>query len=117
MVLSPKEVTVTEFHKLFNKVKRFFICHFKKEVVAYNLKRRRGECLQCGRCCKLVYRCPLLVGEKNTMKCLIYHTGRPQQCRVFPLNTSDLADVDFRCGYFFDYSPVADWDIGMLGKK
>ncbi|MEO0190907.1 MAG: hypothetical protein ABIL18_07995 [candidate division WOR-3 bacterium] len=102
--------------KLWNKLRRFYICHFRKEMLAYNLKRRRGACLQCGRCCKLVYRCPMLVGNGSTMRCLIYNTGRPQQCRVFPLDHADLADVNFRCGYFFDYSPVSDWDTGVLGR-
>jgi hypothetical protein len=117
MALSVKETRVPELRKLFNKVRRFFICHFEKGLVASNLKRRRGECLQCGRCCKLVYRCPMLVGNKNSMRCLIYNTGRPEQCRVFPLNTSDLADVNFRCGYYFDYSSLSDWDLGAIGKK
>ncbi len=117
MVLSDKERAVSEARKLFNKVRRFFICHFEKGVVARNLKRRRGACLQCGRCCKLVYRCPLLVENRNTMKCLIYNVGRPAQCRVFPLNPSDLADVNFRCGYYFDYGSISDWDLGAIGKK
>lgn len=112
MVLLDKERAVPEARKLFNKIKRFFICHFKREVLTSSLKRRRGECLQCGRCCKLVYKCPFLIVGQSTMKCLIYNIGRPEQCRVFPLNTSDLADVNFRCGYFFDNSPLSDWDVG-----
>ncbi len=117
MELSDKKRTVSEARKLFNKVRRFFICHFEKEIISRNLKRRRGECLQCGHCCKLVYRCPLLVESQHTMKCLIYNAGRPTQCRVFPLNISDLADVNFRCGYYFDYSSLSDWDPGAIGKK
>lgn len=117
MVLSDREERVSEVRKLFNKIRRFFVCHFEKEIIFRNLKRRRGECLQCGRCCKLVYRCPMLVGDAKTMRCLIYNTIRPEQCRVFPLNPSDLADVNFRCGYYFDYSCLSDWDLGALGKK
>lgn len=117
MALSDKEGTVSEARKLFNKIRRFFVCHFEKEIVTSSLKRRRGECFQCGRCCKLVYRCPLLIGNQSTMKCLIYNTVRPWQCRVFPLNTSDLADVNFRCGYYFDYSCLSDWELGDIVKK
>ncbi|MBI3620935.1 MAG: hypothetical protein HY208_01925 [Nitrospirae bacterium] len=62
---------------------------------------REGECVRCGRCCRLVFRCPFLGGTEENPTCLIYERGRPFQCAAFPIDPRDLADVDFQCGYHF----------------
>jgi len=80
------------------------ICHFKRDYLHKSLSARQGDCLQCGKCCELLYRCPALVKRNGMTRCLIYHRGRPVQCRAFPIDIKDLADVNFECGYFFSSS-------------
>jgi len=87
--------------KLTNKFRRLMICHFKRDYLQKSLSVRQGDCLQCGKCCELLYRCPALIKRNGMTRCLIYHRGRPMQCRAFPIDKKDLADVDFKCGYFF----------------
>ena len=88
--------------KLKNKVRRFVICNLKEDYLKEQEAKRRGECLQCGKCCSLVYRCPFLKGSRENIWCQIYHNGRPKQCIAFPIDEKDLADVNFECGYYFD---------------
>ncbi len=42
-------------------------------------EKRDGFCLNCGRCCQFVFRCPFYDGEG----CAIYAV-RPPQCRKYP---------------------------------
>ena len=68
------------------------------------LEHRRGECLRCGVCCKLVVKCPHL-DESDLPACLV-HEQRHRNCRIFPLDERDLGDRDrvspeTRCGYRF----------------
>ncbi len=86
---------------LSNKVRRWIICHFKRGYLQRSVSVRHGDCWQCGKCCELLFRCPALVKKNGTTRCLIYHRGRPMQCRAFPIDLKDLADVKFNCGYFF----------------
>ncbi|HEY4716475.1 MAG TPA: hypothetical protein VII00_05165 [bacterium] len=111
MELLLEKIKNHEVRKLVNKVRRFIRCHFNAEYLGFYLKKRRGGCLQCGECCSLVYKCPFLIRKGIQKKCLIYHTGRPRQCRLFPIDRFDLSDVNFKCGYFFDYNPASDWKI------
>lgn len=96
-----KRNSSTPFKKIANKARRYLLCKFDKEYIQKQMEVRFGDCLQCGRCCRLIWRCPFLVGSGSHIKCLIYHKGRPEQCRAFPVDNRDLMDVDFRCGYFF----------------
>ncbi len=84
--------------KLKGVFRRFFLNIFRREYVRNQMKLRKGECCQCGQCCQLAFRCLLLT---NSGKCLIYHKGRPKQCKTFPIDERDLAEVDGECGYFF----------------
>lgn len=66
--------------------------------------QRKGRCVQCGTCCKLLFRCPFLDNEN---RCSIYTSGlRPAVCAKFPICPKDLVDVqlvgDCECGYRFD---------------
>lgn len=68
-------------------------------------KNRKGYCKQCGDCCNLAYRCPLL-NKKN--ECRIYswrifgHEVRPWICCSFPNNKWELEKSRVtRCGYYF----------------
>ncbi|OGL38266.1 MAG: hypothetical protein A2149_00815 [Candidatus Schekmanbacteria bacterium RBG_16_38_11] len=92
------------FHKalLFRgTARRFLLCQFYKPYVEKQLAKRRGSCLQCGKCCDLSVKCPLLKKKNGDISCRIYHHGRTLACRSFPIDERDLADVDFKCGYHF----------------
>ena len=86
------------FSKLKGVFRRFFLNRFRREYVKNQMKLRKGACYQCGQCCQLAFRCAFLT---NLGKCLIYHNGRPKQCKTFPIDERDLAEVDGECGYFF----------------
>ena len=56
---------------------------------------RKGECTECGTCCRLPIPCLFFYGNR----CLI-HNMRPKQCREFPSGPEDLVSYD--CGYYFE---------------
>jgi len=92
------------FHKalLFKgTIRRYFLCQFYKDYVSKQLSKRRGTCLQCGRCCDLSIKCPLLKRKDGEISCRIYHYGRAKACMCFPIDERDLAEVEFKCGYYF----------------
>jgi len=89
------------FSKLVNKVRRFLLCTVNTSYIENQQQLREGECVRCGRCCRLVFRCPFLGGTEENPTCTIYEQGRPFQCAAFPIDPRDLADVDFQCGYHF----------------
>ncbi len=97
--LMPSRTSVVS--KLANKIRRFLLCAVDLDYVRQQESLREGECVRCGRCCKLVFRCPFLGGTDENPSCLIYEKGRPFQCAAFPIDPRDLADVDFQCGYSF----------------
>lgn len=82
------------------KFRRFFLDKFKLGFIRRQLSSRQGQCLMCGRCCSLVYRCPFLVREGDLQVCSIYRI-RPAQCRHFPIDPRDLKEVRGTCGYRF----------------
>ncbi|MHA1648206.1 MAG: YkgJ family cysteine cluster protein [Promethearchaeota archaeon] len=64
-------------------------------------KKRKGECLRCGECCKLPNVCPFLrYDENHKARCLIYHI-RPMNCRVYPRTKKEHITKE-TCGYYFD---------------
>ena len=79
------------------KARRYLDCAFAPRKVRAAIERRRGECLRCACCCKILFRCPFLAG--NT--CLIYER-RFEQCRMYPIDERDLASVDGNCGFHFE---------------
>ena len=80
------------------KVRRFYLSHFVPGYVEKQLKLRRGECRRCGACCTLLFRCPHLRGANE---CGTYQR-RYLQCRLFPIDERDLAEVEGRCGFWFE---------------
>lgn len=61
---------------------------------------RRGACMNCGECCKLPYRCPLLRNrEDGTTYCAAYPV-RPPSCRKYPRHASEHMTKE-TCGFFF----------------
>ncbi len=99
---SLKKYLITKIINPFkSKIRRFVLCKFHKGYVEAQLKKRRGDCLQCGKCCRFLYRCPFLIGSDENMRCLIYNFCRPSQCIAFPIDVKDLEEVNFKCGYYF----------------
>lgn len=70
---------------------------FKRVYFAYRNKniesKRLGNCLRCGKCCKLPFRC--IFYFKN--RCLIYKF-RFKPCRVYPARRSEILKG---CGFWF----------------
>ncbi|MEW6323770.1 MAG: hypothetical protein AB1515_00125 [Nitrospirota bacterium] len=108
--LTPSRTWVVS--KLANKLRRWALCALDPAYIRRQQELREGECVRCGRCCRLVFRCPFLGGTEDNPLCLIYEKGRPFQCAAFPIDPRDLADVDFQCGYSF-----AAADEGVAGRR
>jgi uncharacterized protein len=79
----------------------------RNEKLKRKLALRRGECIRCGACCKLLFRCPLLVEHEDGSTSCRVHDRRPDNCRLFPLDSRDLSERDqlmpeLPCGYNFE---------------
>jgi len=103
-------------HLLWGKVRRFYLGVFRRRYVRESLARRRGECVRCGACCALGYRCLSLRDNGQGTECVM-HKLRPMNCRLFPIDERDLADRDLirpdvPCGFHFDGRPDQDLDDG-----
>src|SRR3990172_10567236 len=96
-----RSASSTRLTKLVNKVRRFVLCVISSEYVRRQAALRQGECVGCGRCCKLVFQCPFLGGTDENPRCLIYNTVRPNHFAAFPIDERDLADVNYLCSYSF----------------
>lgn len=83
-----------------HKIKRHVYIYLFSGRVQKQLELREGKCLQCGRCCKLVFRCPMLEGEVPHSRCRIYN-HRSKVCMQFPISEEDLMDVNYQCGHSF----------------
>jgi hypothetical protein len=95
----PEERAVRSlFSFLVGKLRRSWLTTFRPGYVRAQRARRRGSCRQCGRCCRLGFRCPLLT-RRN--RCAIYHVVRPANCTRFPIDSRDLSEVGGQCGYRF----------------
>jgi Fe-S-cluster containining protein len=75
-------------------------------LVKSKARRRMGECIRCGACCKLIFKCPALYYLPDGTAGCRYHQIKPRMCRVFPIDERDLADRDLvmperACGYYF----------------
>ncbi len=60
---------------------------------------RKGECVNCGECCKLPNACPFLRGKKGKTYCSIYKI-RPVNCRKYP-RTEKEHITQAKCGFKF----------------
>jgi hypothetical protein len=88
------------------KVRRFANGTFRKKHVARKLERRRGECIRCGTCCRLLFKCPYLQTHEDGGTSCRVHQKRPRNCRIFPVDRKCLAErdllaPDLPCGYSF----------------
>ena len=88
------------------KLRRFVSANFRKEEVIAALALRRGECNRCGACCEILFKCPFLKKHRDgTTSCGIYE-DRPNQCRLFPIEQRDLAEVRGTCSFYFIEKPI-----------
>lgn len=88
------------------KLRRFVQIRFRKEEVVAALSLRRGDCNRCGACCEILFKCPFLKKHEDaTTTCGIYE-DRPNQCRLFPIEQRDLAEVRGTCSFYFIEKPV-----------
>lgn len=97
------------------KIKRHIYIYLFSGRVQKQLELREGKCLQCGRCCKLVFRCPMLVGETPHSRCRIYN-HRSKVCMQFPISEEDLMDVNCQCGYSFRTAYNVICDVGQAKR-
>jgi len=91
---------------LMGKFRRIYLVYFRKAYVKRQLALRKGECLQCARCCSFVFACPML--EREGL-CRIYSKFRLEMCKSFPIDQRDIDEVALRggtCGYRFDNPPL-----------
>jgi len=105
------------------KARRYFYHSFYPAYIARGHARRRGECLRCGVCCRLGTRCSHLATDERGMSLCLRHAIRPRNCRVFPIDESDLAERDSvspgtRCGFSFAPERLAECpkDAGAEGR-
>jgi Fe-S-cluster containining protein len=64
-------------------------------------QQRRGQCIQCGACCKLPNVCPFLKSNGDgRIYCRIYPI-RPLNCRKYPRTPSEHITTD-TCGFRFE---------------
>jgi hypothetical protein len=88
------------------KLRRFVSANFRKENVIESLSLRHGECNRCGACCEIFFKCPFLKKHGDgTTTCGIYE-DRPNQCRLFPIEPRDVAEVRGSCSFYFIEKPV-----------
>ncbi|MHC4915676.1 MAG: hypothetical protein ACYTGB_09305 [Planctomycetota bacterium] len=89
------------------KVRRFCLSTLRPRLVKAKVGRRKGECIRCGACCRLVFKCPALYHLSDGTAGCRYHQLRPMNCRVFPMDERDLAERDMvmphhPCGFYFE---------------
>ena len=83
------------------KIRRFYLLHLRKNYVRRQLSLRRGECHQCAACCSLLFPCAAQTEDKL---CSRYDGRRWAVCKVFPIDSRDIRDVERsggQCGYYF----------------
>lgn len=89
-------------------MRRFFLYVFNKKYVTESSLKRRGECLRCGACCRLIASaCPYLTFEADgKSSCVKYATTRMPNCVIFPIDRRDIKERDIvsgtPCGYAFE---------------
>ena len=88
--------------QLGGKLRRVWLLDWRPAYVAERLRHRTGECRKCGKCCRLLFRCPFLRRDRS---CRIYGRMRPGSCSAFPIDERDSGAVGGDCGYSFARKP------------
>ena len=87
------------------KVRRFIQSNFQKVATEQALLKRQGECNRCGACCKILFRCPFLGTDADGQYTCHIYEKRFAQCRLYPLLTADLRELEGECSYTFEAEP------------
>ena len=80
-----------------SKVRRYWLSRFRPGYVTRMRRLRRGQCVRCGSCCAIMFKCPDLDDGSH---CRIY-TRRHRQCANFPIDHRDLRYLEDVCGFYF----------------
>ena len=91
---------INETMKVVDGYRKFLFQKFDKNYTKKKLRKRKGKCLKCGKCCE---GCFYL--NKKTHLCKIYKTRPRWMCyKEFPLDKLDqkLWHVEKCCGYKFE---------------
>ena len=64
-------------------------------------KSRKGECINCGACCKLPNTCNFLKNQPDGKSYCSIYVIRPLNCRKYPRAESEFITAD-TCGYGFE---------------
>jgi hypothetical protein len=88
------------------RLRRLYLGVIRPGYVRRSHARRTGECVRCGICCQMGFRCPSLETHEALAGCTKYQKRRPINCRNFPIDERCLADRDqvaphHPCGYRF----------------
>jgi len=67
-------------------------------------KRRKGNCNQCGECCRLPFKCSFLKTDDTGKSVCAAYKFRPLNCRKFPRTELQIKQVKTFCGYSFNSS-------------
>jgi len=88
---------------LLDYLKSVYIWIFKRKVIRESLRRRKGECKQCGKCCNFFgVKCPFLTRNN---RCMIYKHRPKILCALPPLGVSKgniKKHKELNCGYYWD---------------
>jgi hypothetical protein len=95
-----------KFILLHGVLRRILLYLFKRKYVEESISRRKGNCVNCGACCKLAFKkCPYLIEENRKSLCKIYTGFRMLNCKIFPIDKNDINDRNMiskkSCGYYF----------------
>jgi hypothetical protein len=64
-------------------------------------RERKGQCVNCGACCKLPNVCPFLRTKGDGKAYCSIYPLRPLNCRKYPRTKSELITAE-TCGHYFD---------------
>src|SRR4051812_6135898 len=63
----------TMWARFFRKMRRAYFGIFHREYVRQSIESRKGDCHRCGACCELLYKCPFLGHDAQSLPyCRIY---------------------------------------------
>ena len=82
-------------------LRKRYLFLFRKKYVIKSLNNRKGECKQCGTCCRTMILCPHLKEDS----CTIYQDGDLSKfCKLYPLDKADqnLSGTVGKCGYYWE---------------